>query len=377
MFFDAGGGHRSAANALIKAIDMQQLPWEARMVNLQLTLERLDAFRNVTGIRLEDLYNIMLKKGWTLGSAQLLTFMQFVIRAFHRAHVKELVKHWNNTKPDMVVSLVPNFNRCMYQAIQRLEKPIPYVTVLTDIADYPPHFWIECNQNQYIICGSKKAEAQALQMGHDRQRVFRTSGMILNPKYYEVPEVDRVAERARLGLSDLPTGLVMFGGQGSASMVEILDRLEASDLKLQLIMICGKNTKLADKLRARKTKMPVFIEGFTERVPYYMRVSDFFIGKPGPGSISEAVALGLPVLVERNVWTLPQERYNADWVQENEIGDVVSSFAEVVDAVGNLLAGSTLARCRANAARMQNRAVFEIPEILRSILASGSPSAHS
>ena len=44
--------------------------------------------------------------------------------------------------------------------------------------------------------------------------------------------------------------------------------------------------------------IPMFVEGFTKEVPYYMRLSDFFIGKPGPGSISEALAMKLPVLVE-------------------------------------------------------------------------------
>ena len=44
------------------------------------------------------------------------------------------------------------------------------------------------------------------------------------------------------------------------------------------------------------------------------------IGKPGPGSISEAVAMKLPVIIERNSWTLPQERYNADWVKERQAG---------------------------------------------------------
>ena len=377
MFFDAGGGHRSAANALLKAIAMERRPWNARMVNLQEVLDHLDVFRKVTTIRLEDIYNLLLKKGWTLGSPQMLVFMHAVIRVIHPAQVRELAKHWTLTKPDMVVSLVPNFNRAMYQAIQRVSPKTPYVTVLTDIADYPPHFWIERGQNQYIVCGSAKAEQQALAMGHARERVFRTSGMILNPKYYDVPPVDRAAERAKLGLGDLPTGLVMFGGQGSAAMLEIFERLNAADLGLQLILICGKNTRLAEKLRARRTKMPVFIEGFTDRVPFYMRVSDFFIGKPGPASISEAVALGLPVIVERNLWTLPQERYNADWVRENEIGDVVSSFREIVDAVRRLLHGGTLERYRANAARMENRAVFEIPEILRTILACDTSSSSS
>ena len=377
MFFDAGGGHRSAANALLKAIAMEQRPWNARMVNLQEVLDHLDVFRKVTTIRLEDIYNLLLKKGWTLGSPQMLVFMHTVIRVIHPAQVRELAKHWTLTKPDMVVSLVPNFNRAMYQAIQRVSPKTPYVTVLTDIADYPPHFWIERGQNQYIVCGSAKAEQQALAMGHARDRVFRTSGMILNPKYYDVPPVDRAPERAKLGLGDLPTGLVMFGGQGSPAMLEIFERLNAADLGLQLILICGKNKRLAEKLRARRTKMPVLIEGFTDRVPYYMRVSDFFIGKPGPASISEAVALGLPVIVERNMWTLPQERYNADWVRENEIGDVVSSFREIVDAVRQLLQGGTLERYRANAARMENRAVFEIPEILRTILACDTSSSSS
>ncbi len=377
MFFDAGGGHRSAANALLKAIAMEQRPWNARMVNLQEVLDHLDVFRKVTTIRLEDIYNLLLKKGWTLGSPQMLVFMHGVIRIIHPAQVRELAKYWTTNRPDMVVSLVPNFNRAMYQAVQRIDPKIPYVTVLTDIADYPPHFWIERGQNQYVVCGSAKAEQQALELGHARERVFRTSGMILNPKYYEVPQVDRAVERTKLGLGDLPTALVMFGGQGSAAMLEILERLNAANLGVQLIMICGKNTKLAAKLRARRTKMPVFIEGFTDRVPYYMRVSDFMIGKPGPGSISEAVAMGLPVIVERNMWTLPQERYNADWVRENEIGDVVSSFREIVDAVRRLLHGGTLERYRANAARMQNRAVFEIPEILRTILACDTARSSS
>ena len=51
-----------------------------------------------------------------------------------------------------------------------------------------------------------------------------------------------------------------------------------------------------------------------------MQLADFFIGKPGPGSVSEALAMRLPVIVECNAWTLPQERYNAEWIVEKEVG---------------------------------------------------------
>ena len=119
--------------------------------------------------------------------------------------------------------------------------------------------------------------------------------MILRPHFYEPVNVDRAAERARLGLDPTrPTGLVLFGGQGSKVMLEIAERLRDT----QLILICGRNEKLAARLKALRADAPRFIEGFTQEMPYYMYLSDFFIGKPGPGSISEAVAMKLPVIVE-------------------------------------------------------------------------------
>src|SRR5260370_13854781 len=70
IFFDAGGGHRSAANALKSVIEQQQRPWDIRLVNLQEVLRPLDIFRKVTGLPMEDVYNLLLRTGWTLGSPQ-------------------------------------------------------------------------------------------------------------------------------------------------------------------------------------------------------------------------------------------------------------------------------------------------------------------
>ena len=263
-----------------------------------------------------------------------------------------LEKYWATTRPDLVVSLVPNFNRAMRESLQNALPTVPYVTILTDMADYPPHFWME-KQEQFLICGSDKAVAQARALGYTDDRIFRASGMILRPGFYQPVTVDRAAERRRLGLDpDRPTGLVLFGGQGSKVMLEIAERLPDT----QLILICGKNAKLAERLRALPARAPRFIEGFTSEIPYYMSLADFFIGKPGPGSISEAVAMGLPVIVERNIWTLPQERYNADWVLERNAGMVLPNFRGIGAAVAGLAARSaalspggasksTIARC--------------------------------
>jgi 1,2-diacylglycerol 3-beta-galactosyltransferase len=239
------------------------------------------------------------------------------------------------------------------------------VTILTDFADYPPHFWIE-RESQYLICGSERAVDQARALGHKDRYIFRTSGMILNPRYYEPLDIDRTEERRKLELDpDSPVGLMMFGGQGSNTMIEIAQALDT-----QLICICGKNEKLATRMRGLAQSRRMVVEGFTKQVRYYMRLSDFFIGKPGPGSISEALAMKLPVIVERNAWTLPQERYNADWIVQNQVGIVLRSFRDVAQAVAELIRPETYARFRAGAEAQNNRAVFEIPEILEKILES-------
>ncbi len=366
-FFDAGGGHRAAATALQMVTETQRRPWEVRLTNLQELMDPLDIVKKYAGIRIQDVYNTMLRRGWTLGSPQLLRVLQLTIRAYHRPTVRLLEAHWKETQPDMLISFVPHFNRAMCESFSAVFPGRPFVTILTDIADYPPHFWIE-RQQQYLICGSDRAVAQARSMGHSDDRIFRASGMILHPRFYDPPVEDRIAARERLGLRpDLPTGLVLFGGHGSNVMLEIAERLDESPLDLQLIFVCGKNDKLANALRARKFRVPCFVEGFTTRVNEYMHLADFFIGKPGPGSVSEALAMHLPVIVECNAWTLPQERYNAEWIVEKEVGLVLRNFDKIDAAVARLIDPSALARYRANAAALHNRAVFEIPEILEQI----------
>jgi UDP-N-acetylglucosamine:LPS N-acetylglucosamine transferase len=372
VYFNAGGGHRSAAVALQQIMLEQGRPWRVRLVNLFEVLDPQGVFRKTTGMNPEDYYNKRLARGWTLGLAQELKLLQALIRLSHRSLGKQLRLHWRRSRPDLIVSLVPNFNRAMYEAATALTPAVPYATVLTDFADFPPHFWIEPRQVQHTICGTPRAVAQALAQGCDPRRVHATSGMIIHPDFYRPLVLDRAAELRRLGLDPArPTGLVMFGGHGSRAMRGIARRLEDK----QLILICGHNRALADKLRELPATAPRLVLGFTNEMRYYMRLSDFFIGKPGPGSISEAVQQGLPVIVVRNALTMPQERYNTTWVRERRAGVVLDSFRSVRAGVDQVIA--ELPELRSRVAAIDNRAVFEIPEILASILAAKRPARAS
>ena len=372
VWFNAGGGHRAAAQALEQVMRLQGLPWHVRKVNLTEVLDKDALFKRLTGIEPEDLYNKRLASGFTLGLAQELKLLQGLIRLSHGALVQRLARHWQATQPDLVVSLVPNFNRCLHDSLALARPGVPFVTVLTDMADHPPHFWIEPGTAQHVVCGTDHAVAQALAAGCDPRRVHRASGMILRPAFYFGASVNRDAERRRLGLdAHTPTGLVMFGGTGSRAMKRIAARLPTTPL----ILMCGRNPTLAQALRAQVAQAPRVVVEFTPEVERWMQLADFFIGKPGPGSLSEAVQQGLPVIVTRNAWTMPQERWNTQWVQQHGLGIVQRSFATVQTAVDTLT--QDLRSYRDRVGLMDNRAIFEVPRILERILAQSQSQSQA
>jgi 1,2-diacylglycerol 3-beta-galactosyltransferase len=375
IYIDAGGGHRAAATALSDVIHQQQRPWDLRLLCIQDLLDSIDFVRKSTGIPFQDVYNIMLRHGWTLGTAQMVPVMHLLIRMSHRQQVAVLTRHWASHRPDMVVSLIPHYNRALREALDNAWPGTPFVTILTDIADYPPNFWIE-RLNQYVICGSDQAVRQARAAGLPESHIVQTSGMILHPRFYAPPPANRADERVRLGLRpDVPTGLVLFGGEGSTDMVKIARLLNKTSNDVQLILLCGRNDAVRREIEAMPHRIPRFVEGFTREIPRFMGLADFFIGKPGPGCISEALAMGLPVIVERNAWTLAHERYNADWIEEQGVGMVVKNFFRIARAVRELLAPETYRQYRARVSAIRNTAVYEIPDVLDKILAIHATSA--
>lgn len=367
VYFNAGGGHRASAQALQSVLAERDRACRVRLVDLFQVLDPSQRFRQLTGLAPEDWYNRRLARGWTLGMSQELRLLQGLIRVAHPNLVKQLQRHWLATRPDLVVSLIPNFNRALFESLALARPGVPYVTVLTDLADHPPHFWIEPDQPQHFVCGTPRAVRQALAAGHPLERVHATSGMILRPDFYAPPVVakERALAREHLGLDpERPTGLVLFGGHGSRAMLTIAERLP----HVQLILLCGHNAALARKLRAMPSQAPRHVVGFTSDVPRLMDLADFFIGKPGPGSVSEAVQRGLPVIVVDNAWTMPQERYNPQWVQEHGLGVVHHSHRTIAQAVERLLAD--LPACRARVRAQRNQALYEVPQILARLLAA-------
>ncbi len=363
VYFNFGGGHRSAALALQEVIREQTRPWQVRLINLVEVLDPKNSFRKFTGIAPESIYNMRLERGWTYGLATELKLLHGMIRFSHASVVDRLQQHWRSSQPDLVVSLVPNFNKALCESVAGALGETPFVTVMTDMADYPPNFWIEAGPSQYLVCGTQHAATQARLAGCAAEKIRLTSGMILRPAFYRAPVFSREEECRKLGLDpQQPIGIVLFGGHGSTQMLSIAKMLA----DVQLILLCGHNSTLQGQLEALDTQAKHVVMGFTSDIELYMRLGDFLIGKPGPGSLSEAVQLGLPVITFNNRMTMPQERYNAVWVREQGVGLVLPSQRAIRSAVLKMI--QNLPDYRAAVKRIENRAVFEVTDILDQLL---------
>ncbi len=370
-----GSGHYATYHAIRAIAEQQQLPWKFQVTDMDDIITELTQQNQIQnayemfGFSGHDLYNMMLKSGWTWLWPLKMRLNKFLVKLNYEVGVQFFEQHWRKQQPDIVVSAMPLYNKGLYDALQRAKPGTPYISVMVDFADYPPAFWIEPETDNYTVCGTEKAVQQARTLGVKAERIIPSSGMVIHPRFYEPLEGNHRSERERLGLDpDCLTGIVMFGGNGSQAMLEIAKRLECFGDKLQLIFLCGRNQELADSLRQYQGIQKRFITTFTTDVPYYMHLADFFIGKPGPGSLSEALVMKLPVITECNGSTLIHERYNTEWVREKQVGLVLRNFKQIKKAMAQFLDPKTFASYRANVNALNNRAVFEVSDLIQQIL---------
>jgi len=333
FMIDAGGGHRAAARALVAAVEETRAPFTLRVTNYQQILLALDPLHKLTGISVEDAYNLILRRRWNAALVPLMRLMHGVIR-LRRAAILRVLSAWlaERPRPAAVVSVMPNFNGIMADALRAVHPGVPFVVVLTDFADFPPRFWIEPGIGRVVV-GSDEARAQAKALGIAPERVSRVSGMILRPGFYRAsgPEA-RARMRGELGLADGDFAvMLLFGGKGSPEMPALTGALLAADPSARVIAVCGDNPALVSRMAEVEARADGRLTtlGFSDRIAELLAASDLLVTKPGPGSLAEAFHARVPVVVTRNRDTIPQERFNTDFVKEQGLGLVVRHWSQI------------------------------------------------
>ncbi|MEL6605399.1 MAG: glycosyltransferase [Cyanobacteria bacterium J06614_10] len=375
-----GGGHYATYDAVCAIAQQKSLPWEFQVTDMDdiiTELSRAGEVKNayeMFGISGHDLYNLMVKGGWTWLWPLKMRLNKLLVRLNHQIGIETFTKHWQQQQPDIVVSVMPLYNKGLYESLQRAKPGTPYITVMTDFADCPPDFWLDPEANNTLVCGTQRAMEQARSLDISEDRLVRSSGLVIHPDFYQKRDIsaeERTQQRLALGLApDRATGIVMFGGNGASAMLDIANRLEALADEAQFIFACGHNLSVAQSLRRYQGPQPRVVLDFVDNIADYLRLSDFFVGKPGNVSVSEALAMRLPVITVCNRMTMSQEKYCAEWVAQQEVGTVLKSFKQVDRAVAELLQPATYNTYKANLENFDNRAVFELAALISEHLAA-------
>jgi hypothetical protein len=366
VFFDGGGAHRSAATSVRDALAAAAPDVDVRLVNLTTDVFARVWFLHLLFGRGIDLYNATLKaeRMYFGDLAAAIRAGVWVARTWRPKAIPAVRDYYRASAPRLLVSFVPMHNRLLLEAL-RLEDPAARgMVVPVDFEEIQPGYWFDRDAGVEYFCGTDRLVEDALAAGIPSASVHEISGMPIHPRFHAPPRADAANERAKLGLDpSLPTVLVFFGAQGSKRLVEIARRLDAGPQRVNLLLVCGHHASAERELSAWRSRSPKHVVGFTSEVPAFMRLADVLVGKPGPLSIFEGLASGLPLVLWDNPAFGVLFDYNLEWIESAGVGARVRSVEEVEGAVARVL-GSPDFRARTGGLAGEATA-----EIARAVLA--------
>lgn len=336
MISDTGGGHRSAANAITAALDEIKEPYafEHRIddvaAHCSFPLTQL-GWGYSTALRYAPpVYGALYYA--TNGRRRYKALVRFC-EPLYRERLRDLFLSY---RPDVIVSVHPLLNHAALRArADARMQHIPIITVITDLGKVHES-WLTPEANAVVVPAREvyeRAISRGVQPSH-----LRMLGQPIHPKFDDVVG-SKEELREALGLPQQQfVTLLMAGGEGGGKLLPTTMALAKNRLPMHLVVVCGRNETLRAKLAdiAPTLPTPMTVMGFTDKIPELMRAADLLVTKAGPGTLAEANAAQLPVVVYDYV--PGQERGNVEFVRHNGIGEVaINSTAEVVRAVERLV----------------------------------------
>ncbi len=391
LIADTGAGHRSAANALRNAIDI--IAEEERKKELESFPDKL----NPTTYRIEivDVFeeysHFPLREAMKLYGPTIRYNPSLYGRFFHISNraqsveaaktfagpliIRGLMRLITDVQPDVIVSIHPMLNHVAIEAILELGMKITFLTVVTDLISV--HYtWYAPGADGYIV-PTEQARRLYLKRGLDEERIH-VLGMPIDPKF-TLPMPEKEELKRRMGLqSDLPVVLLVGGGDGTGGLRSAIYAISEARLPVQLLIVTGRNKRLLLHLQSIHTnlKVPAKIFGFVNNMPEMMHTADVIVTKAGPGTICEALACNLPIILSGYV--PGQEEGNVAFVTENDVGVLARTPTSLVEMLDRMIKpGSEILHRQLENARCigRPRASFDIGNYILSFLPSSEEAS--
>lgn len=357
IYFDAGSGHRSSAKGLERAIAAARPDWRVRMLNIVDVFAPNKEFHRIVCAGI-NYFNWQLKREKVFDLKGLINLSLIFHGLLSPRGIREISNFWRDDAPDAVISVTPMYNSALYRAARLANPSVRCITIPVDFEEAKARYWFTPKTEQHYLLATRRLEQQARAARIPEPFIHRISGMPIDPKFYEVPQMNVTEELARLGLDpELPTGWVSFGGQGSVMLIDVAQSIVRSSIKLNMIFMCGRHEQVYNELSNLKTPYRKLILSYTPETPiYYQQLADFIIGKPGSMTITEALIARKPLIAVKSRGMSPVQRGNEEWVEEHKVGIVVAGMNQLPAAVSNVIESDFY---RQNSARAFHRGVFD------------------
>jgi UDP-N-acetylglucosamine:LPS N-acetylglucosamine transferase len=338
---DTGGGHRSAAAAIVAGIEsfVKGESYAVRVVRAVEESHHLAA-------KLVAVYNWLLrnKQHWMKYYYWLINRFRPETREFFHSrsigYVRELFRRWC---PHIVVSVHPLTQHIFARVLKELglAERIPLVTVVTD-----PYygFWKgwACDDVTLYLVASEEARRQLIDYGIAPERI-KISGMPVHPKFsFPGDDAARVA-RTALGLdAEKFTVFVNAGWEGGGNIPNIFRELVRGELDVQAIFLAGKNEALKSEAEsiAGEAKFPIKVIGYSEEVEQLMRAANVMISKLGGLTTFEALSCRVPIIADAITEPMPQEAGTLNLIVKSGAAVVLQRASDVVPVVQRMIEDS-------------------------------------
>jgi 1,2-diacylglycerol 3-beta-galactosyltransferase len=340
LISDTGGGHRSAANAIVAALDQTRVGPHGEPLRFAHRIEDVASHCSFPLSKLGPAYSAALRFAppiygalyhATNGKRRFRNVVRFC-EPLYRQRLRDLFLSY---QPDVIVSVHPLLNHAALRARSDAGMlDIPVLTVVTDLGRVHEGWLVP--EVDAVVVPAREVYQRARERGIAKERIYHL-GHPVHPKFEDVSETKQQL-RAALGLpADKTIALLMAGGEGGGKLLPTTLALAKSKMPLHLVVVTGRNAALRAKLDelVPTLSMPLTVLGYCDNVAELMRAADLLVTKAGPGTIAEASLAEVPVVVYDFI--PGQERGNLDYVRTNGIGVVALTTADVVRSVRRIV----------------------------------------
>ena len=338
---DTGGGHRSAAAAIVAGLE-SFVKGESYAIR---TIRAVEESHHLAA-KLVALYNWLLrnKQHWMKYYYWLINRVRPDTREFfYKRTVGYVASHFQKWCPHIVVSVHPLTQHMFARVLKELglAERIPLVTVVTD-----PYygFWKgwACDDVRLYLVASEEARRQLIDYGIPSERI-KISGMPVHPKFsFPGDDAARVA-RTALGLD--PEKFTVFlnaGWEGGGNIPLIFRELVRGELDVQAIFLAGKNEALKNEaeLVAAEAKFPIKVIGYSDEVEKLMRAANVMISKLGGSTTFEAMTCRVPIIADVTTAPMPQEAGTVNLIGKSGAAVMLQRASDIVPVVHRMIEDS-------------------------------------